>query len=202
MTTLLLDGGPVAPDAPVSRTGGVPLGPAAMVWPECRTCAGPLQFLAQIVLDAGVLALFMCANRPGECEQWSPSAGGNLALLLPTEGLVPVPAPRGADPEVLGLGAVRAAVPSAALPAAALPSAALPSAAASEGRAVLGSLGGEPDWLQYDETPDCPACARPMGFAAGLAEGPDPVTAMNFGSGQAYAHVCGGCGRAALLWQC
>ncbi|MFJ1563422.1 hypothetical protein ACIOG8_04215 [Streptomyces erythrochromogenes] len=114
MTTLLLDGGPVAPDAPVSRTGGVPLGPAGMVWPVCRACAGPLRFLAQIVLDAGVLALFMCAHRPGGCEQWSPSAGGNLALLLPAEGLAPVPVPRGADPEVLGLGAVRAAVPAGA----------------------------------------------------------------------------------------
>ncbi|KOU87074.1 MULTISPECIES: hypothetical protein [unclassified Streptomyces] len=192
MTTLLLDGGPVAPHAPVSRTGGVPLGPAGTLWPVCRACAGPLQFLAQIVLDAGVLALFMCAHRPGRCEQWSPSAGGNLALLLPAGGLVPVPVPRGADPQVLGLGAVRAAVPAADLS----------SAGAPEGRAVLGSLGGEPDWLQYDETPDCPACARPMGFAVGLREGPDPVTAMNFGSGRAYAHVCGGCGAATLLWQC
>ncbi|MFJ9942589.1 hypothetical protein [Streptomyces erythrochromogenes] len=195
MTTLLLDGGPVAPDSPVSRTGGVPLGPAGMVWPVCGACAGPLQFLAQLVLDAGVLALFMCAHRPGGCAQWSPSAGGNLALLLPAGDLVPVPVPRGADPEVLGLGAVRAAVPSGA-------GAAAEAGAATEGRAVLGSLGGEPDWLQYDETPDCPSCARPMGFAAGLEEGPDPVTAMNFGSGRAYAHVCGGCGRAALLWQC
>ncbi|MER7734477.1 hypothetical protein ABTX80_26660 [Streptomyces erythrochromogenes] len=190
MTTLLLDGGPVAPDAPVSRTGGVPLGPAGMLWPVCGACAGPLQFLARIVLDAGALALFMCAHRPGQCEQWSPFAGGNLALLLPAGDLVPVPVPDGADPELLGLGAVRAAVPSAA------------GAAGTEGRAVLGSLGGEPDWLQYDETPDCPSCARPMAFAAGLEEGPDPVTAMNFGSGRAYAHVCGGCGRAALLWQC
>ncbi|MFF0553243.1 hypothetical protein ACFYUL_30275 [Streptomyces sp. NPDC004311] len=187
MTTWLLDGGPVAADAPVSRTGGVPLAPAGTVWPVCRACAGPLQFLAQLVLDAGVLALFMCAHRPGGCAQWNPSAGGNLALLLPAGGLVPVPVPRGADPEVLALGAVRAALAAPAVTA---------------GRAVLGVLGGEPDWLQYDETPGCPGCARPMEFAAGLEEGPDPVTSMNFGSGRGYAHVCRGCGRAAFLWQC
>ncbi|MEV7509706.1 hypothetical protein AB0O57_17320 [Streptomyces sp. NPDC091201] len=91
------------------------------------------------------------------------------------------------DPEVLGLGAVRVALAAPAVTA---------------GRAVLGVLGGEPDWLQYDETPGCPGCARPMEFAAGLEEGPDPVTSMNFGSGRGYAHVCRGCGRAAFLWQC
>ncbi|MFG2230084.1 hypothetical protein ACGFNX_08680 [Streptomyces sp. NPDC048723] len=116
MTTILLDGGPVAPDAQVSRTGGVPTAPAGTVWPVCRLCAGPLQFLGQIVLGdtapagPGVLALFMCAHRPGRCEQWSPTAGGNLALLLPAGDLVSVPAPA-ADGDVLGLGAVRAAVP-------------------------------------------------------------------------------------------
>ncbi|WP_326591522.1 YwqG family protein [Streptomyces sp. NBC_01310] len=195
MTTLLLDGGPVAPDAPVTRTGGVPLAPAGTAWPACAACAGPLQFLAQILLGdlpgttaptPGVLALFMCANRPGQCEQWSPTAGGNLALLLPADRLEPVPAPD-ADEDLLGLGAVRAAVPAATAPTSAT---------------VLGRLGGTPAWLQYDETPHCPACARPMDFTAELAEGPDPVTAMNFGSGRAYAHTCTPCGRATLLWQC
>ncbi|MEU7605642.1 DUF1963 domain-containing protein [Streptomyces sp. NPDC041003] len=196
MTTLLLDGGPVAPDAPVTRTGGTPLAPAGTAWPTCASCAAPLQFLAQIHLGdlpghtaptPGVLALFMCANRPGQCEQWSPTAGGNLALLLPADRLEPVRPPDEADQDLLGLGAVRAAVPAPTAPATAT---------------ILGRLGGTPDWLQYDETPDCPTCARPMDFAAELTEGPDPVTAMNFGSGRAYVHTCTPCGRAALLWQC
>ncbi|MFI7358156.1 hypothetical protein ACIBTP_30070 [Streptomyces avidinii] len=41
-----------------------------------------------------------------------------------------------------------------------------------------------------------------MSYVAGLREGPEPTTAMNFGSGRAYAHVCAPCGRAALFWQC
>ncbi|MFB6805326.1 hypothetical protein [Streptomyces sp. NPDC056387] len=41
-----------------------------------------------------------------------------------------------------------------------------------------------------------------MDFVAELAENPDPVTAMNFGSGRAYAHPSTLCGRAARLWQC
>ncbi|MGW2268905.1 DUF1963 domain-containing protein [Streptomyces yangpuensis] len=197
MTTLLLDGGPTAPDAPVTRTGGTPLAPTGTPWPTCATCTAPLQFLAQIHLGdlpghtaptPGVLALFMCANRPGQCEQWSPTAGGNLALLLPADHLEPVPAPHGTDPELLTLGAVRAAVPTPTQP--------------PPGATVLGRLGGTPDWLQYDETPDCPTCTRPMTFTAELTEGPDPATAMNFGSGRAYAHTCTPCGRAALLWQC
>ncbi|MFJ6782041.1 DUF1963 domain-containing protein [Streptomyces yangpuensis] len=197
MTTLLLDGGPTAPDAPVTRTGGTPLAPTGTPWPTCATCTAPLQFLAQIHLGdlpghtaptPGVLALFMCANRPGQCEQWSPTAGGNLALLLPADHLEPVPAPHGTDPELLTLGAVRAAVPTPTPP--------------PPGATVLGRLGGTPDWLQYDETPDCPTCTRPMTFTAELTEGPDPATAMNFGSGRAYAHTCTPCGRAALLWQC
>ncbi|MFJ3792841.1 hypothetical protein [Kitasatospora sp. NPDC090091] len=68
---------------------------------------------------------------------------------------------------------------------------------------MLGRLGGEPDWLQYDETPSCSSCARPMAFVAQLQEGPDPVTAMNFGGGgTAYAFACEPCAGAAFLWQC
>ncbi|GAA2790986.1 hypothetical protein GCM10010505_18270 [Kitasatospora aburaviensis] len=69
--------------------------------------------------------------------------------------------------------------------------------------AVLGQLGGRPDWLQFDETPSCSSCARPMSFVAQLQEGPDPITAMNFGGGgRAYAFVCEPCAGAAFLWQC
>jgi hypothetical protein len=227
MTTLMLDAGPIADDALVTRVGGVPLAPAGTEWPSCAACAGPMQFLAQVLLaDAGfpgggptgpggpsgrsasqaVLALFACQNEPGMCDDWAPDSGGNRALLFPFDSARPLPLPapaEGADPRVLLLGAVRAVGrvhddehdyddASAAW-------------AARTGRTenqVLGQLGGEPSWLQDDETPDCPGCGRPMPFVVQLQEGPEARTAMNFGSGSAYAFACEPCAAAAFLWQC
>ncbi|MDX6328614.1 MAG: hypothetical protein QOI83_997, partial [Streptomycetaceae bacterium] len=44
-----------------------------------------MQFLAQLPLDdgRGVLAVFVCQNDPGMCEDWDPVAGGNRALVFP-----------------------------------------------------------------------------------------------------------------------
>jgi hypothetical protein len=62
---------------------------------------------------------------------------------------------------------------------------------------LIGQLGGEPSWMQGDETPDCPSCSRPMPLAAQLYE-----RGANFGTGEAYAFHCPACGTAAFLWQC
>ncbi|MFE2323855.1 hypothetical protein ACFXD5_08070 [Streptomyces sp. NPDC059385] len=226
-TTLMIHDGSAAPHAPITRIGGLPLAPPGTKWPTCTTCSGPLQFIAQIVLDdeRGVLAVFMCANAPGMCEEWSATAGGNRAYLFPSAGLVPVPLPalpaaeepdedddddeddydedEEDDEDVRQLGAVRA-VERVTVAGAEYRSASEAWSARS-GRPrgeVLGQLGGTPDWLQYDQTPDCPDCGGPMGFVAQLGEGPDHLTAPNFGSGRAYAHACEPCGRAAFLWQC
>ncbi|KOU25130.1 hypothetical protein ADK52_12770 [Streptomyces sp. WM6372] len=229
-TTLLIHDGSAAPDAPVTRIGGLPLAPAGTRWPTCTTCSGPLQFIAQLVLDGGrgVLAVFMCANDPGSCQEWSATAGGNRAYLFPPTGLVPVPLPAlptsededdggdGGDDEdeddgdhdeddedVRQLGAVRTVrAVAVAEPQYRAASKAWSERSGRPTRHVLGQLGGAPDWLQNDETPDCPDCGGPMEFVARLEEGPDPLTAPNFGSGSAYAHACEPCGRAAFLWQC
>lgn len=66
---------------------------------------------------------------------------------------------------------------------------------------VLGQLGGEPSWIQDDETPDCPVCRQPMAFVAQLEQGHDHRTAANFGGGCAYAFVCEPCREGAFLWQ-
>ncbi|MCY0928715.1 hypothetical protein OTB20_21405 [Streptomyces sp. H27-H1] len=211
-TTLMIHSGSAAPDALVTRIGGLPLAPAGTRWPTCTACAGPLRFIVQMVLDGerGVLSVFMCANDPGMCEEWSAQAGGNRAYLFPATGLVPVPLPAlpstvdGDDEEdPRQLGAVR----TVEIVATADPDywSASQAWSAQSGRStqeVLGQLGGAPDWLQHDETPDCPGCGSPMGFVTQLEEGPDHLTAPNFGSGSAYAHACEPCGRAAFLWQC
>ncbi|MFJ5546306.1 hypothetical protein [Streptomyces sp. NPDC093225] len=220
MTTLITYAGQGTPGAAVTRIGGVPLAEPGTVWPTCAPCGGPLKFLAQFRLDesgsalAGVggrqahahmLALFACQNRLGECEDWNASSGGNLALLLPARGLRRIARPRGrsVDIEKLFLGATHAAEPHVA--AEADYDSACAAWAAQTGRPrnhVLGQLGGTPAWLQYDQTPLCPSCAAPMRLAVQLQEGPDPITAMNFGTGRAYAFTCIPCGEAAFLWQC
>ncbi|KJS63329.1 hypothetical protein VM95_03810 [Streptomyces rubellomurinus] len=217
--------GTTAPTALVTRTGGVPLAPAGTSWPQCSTCDGPMQFLAQVLLDdlgrhtgqgaaegRDVLALFMCQNDPGMCEEWDPQAGGNRALLFPTAALQPIPVPtldededEDDDREPILLGAVSAIAYEE------------PSTAADYGQAckdwasrpgrtqldVLGQLGGRPAWLQNDETPACPACAGEMPLVVQLEEGRDHATAMNFGGrGEAYAFACEPCAQAVFLWQC
>jgi hypothetical protein len=176
-----------------------------------------MQFLAQIVLgdlgrsvdqgdsqDGRVMAIFMCQNDPGMCDEWSPTAGGNKALLFPAARVRPMLAPGADDSEdVLRLGAVNA-VALVSLPAADYGSAReeWSSRGGNELGNVLGQLGGQADWLQNDETPGCPACTRPMDLVAQLEEGPDHATAMNFGGrGTAFAFACQPCVEAAFLWQ-
>ncbi|MEU8539416.1 hypothetical protein AB0C52_05345 [Streptomyces sp. NPDC048717] len=221
-TTLMIEAGPAAPDAPVTRTGGVPLAPAGTVWPHCASCEGPMTFLAEVFPEdadgsgAGraVLALFACRNDPGMCEDWDPYAGGNRALLFARDGLAPLPVPEaagGADGEgAFTLGAVRTValerVPGADYDQARAAWTGDEEEGNGEGAgkpAVLGQLGGNPAWIQGDETPTCPACARPMPLAVQLEEGPDHRTSMNFGGGGCgYAFACEPCGQALFLWQC
>ncbi|MFF4287247.1 DUF1963 domain-containing protein [Streptomyces sp. NPDC001633] len=214
MTTLLIDAGPTAPESLVTRTGGVPLAPAGTEWPCCASCEGPMQFLAQVILNnrdagaaegkRGILALFACQNDPGMCNDWEPFSGGNRALLFPMADLDPLPRPEGAEQTLLVLGAVRAA--DLVQEADDNYELARETWAARSERldsSVLGQLGGDPAWIQGDETPSCPSCAGTMPFVVQLEEGPDHSTAMNFGGGGcAYAFACEPCGRALLLWQC
>ncbi|MFD8910234.1 hypothetical protein [Streptomyces sp. NPDC059575] len=180
---LLVDGGEAVADAPVPRTGGVPLVPEGFVWPDCRECGDPLQFLAQLPLDPGAVAVFFCQNDPGMCDDWDATAGANRAYVFRgplSAAAVP------AEGETL-LGAVTALRPHPAGTPATEP--------------VLGRLGGEPDWIQGDETPDCPSCATRMTFTAELEEGADFATSANFGGGRGYVFHCHPCGEAAFLWQ-
>ncbi|MEW2130422.1 hypothetical protein [Streptomyces sp. NPDC005435] len=163
----------------------MPLVPEGFGWPNCRECGGPLQFLAHLPLDTGAVAVFFCQNDPGMCDDWDAAAGANRAFVFQgplSAAAVP------AEGETL-LGAVTALRPHPAGTPAAEP--------------VLGRLGGEPDWIQNDETPDCPSCATPMTFTAELEEGTDFATPVNFGGGgRGYVFHCRPCEEAAFLWQC
>lgn len=210
MTTLMTYAGPVDARSPVTRTGGVPLTPVGFSWPRCAECAGPMQFLAQLLLadlksygaeeDGDVLSIFMCQNDPGMCDEWDPVSGGNRALLFPYGELTPAAVPAEGKtllPEVSGIAYATIDVDDYGE--------ARDHWSKMSGRPleeVLGQLGGTPSWLQYDETPPCPSCQQPMSFIAQLEEGHDHRTSANFGGGGCgYSFACEPCRQGVFLWQ-
>lgn len=155
---LLIYGGEAVADAPALRTGGVPLVPDGFVWPECRECEGAMQFLAHLPLEFRVVAVFLSQNDPGMCDDWDATAGGNRAFLFTGQLAVASISPEG---ETV-LGAVTA-----------LDIHPTPTGDVPVPERVLGRLGGEPHWLQDDETPNCPSCGTRMTFTAEIEEGHD-----------------------------
>lgn len=196
MVQLMTYAGEAAPDAPGTRTGGVPLVPAGFTWPTCVECEGNLQFLAQVPApgDDTTLLAFMCANDPGLCEEWDPY-GGNAALLVSGE-LRPAEVPAEGETALGAVSAVALAEHDGDYE-----SGRQAYLAQQRQRDVLGQLGGEPSWLQGDDTPECDGCESPMTFVAQLEEGHDHRTAANFGGGSAYTFACAPCGKAAFLTQ-
>lgn len=206
MTTLMVYAGPAAEDAAVTRTGGMPLVPGGFSWPTCRSCSGPMMFLAQVMPnepaplgESGVLSVFMCQNDPGMCDEWDPQAGGNQALLLPLAGLRPAAVADGSVTRLGEVSGVEYVTMDTGYGQSCQAWADRERRPVSE---VLGQVGGQPSWLQHDETPACPECTTPMTFAVQLEEGHDRRTAANFGGGGCgYAFTCHRCGTAAFLWQ-
>ena len=205
--TILMINQPEASEQASDQTmfGGRPSAPAGQLdWPTCATCGGPMEFEGQLrnTADSSLLLVFMCQNDPGCCDEWDANEGGNKVLVVPASNLQLVTPPEKGQ-------TVRATRYGAKLLNSAEPNydSARQQWADESGespRHVLGQMGGEPTWVQNDETPDCDACGQPMQLLAQLEEGPDHRTAMNFGSGCGYVFRCGctqpGLGK--LLWQC
>lgn len=149
-----------------------------------------------------LLLLFMCQNDPGLCEEWDADAGGNAAVAVSADDL------RHAQPPSEGVVLRDTCYGAAVLPfAAADYDAARDAWAAANGRSpreVLGQAGGEPAWVQNDETPSCELCGEPMTLVAQLEQGPAAGTEMNFGGGGcAYVFRCRRDALSAkMLWQC
>jgi hypothetical protein len=183
---LLIRDGMCAADEPRMRMGGIPLVPEDFEWPACRTCDGAMQFLAHLPLDTGTISVFYCQNDPGMCDEWDAASGGTRAYFF-SNPLRPAAVP--AEGKTL-LGATMGL----RLQCEETPTREL----------IMGQVGGDPGWLQNDETPLCPECTSPMAFAAELQEGHDFATAAaNFGgSGRGYVFRCDHCMTAAFLWQC
>jgi hypothetical protein len=171
--------GEVSADTDVARIGGQPIAPANTTWPSCARCSGPLRFIAQHPMPGGKRVLaFLCENDAGMCDEWDPVSGANLVLVV--AGGTALQPPPGSETRpitpvfgpAIGLG--------------------------TTGDASVGLLGGEPAWIQNDETPEC--CDKPMDFVLQLDEHAHPQ--LNFcGGGSAYVFACRSCERGAYIMQ-
>jgi hypothetical protein len=167
-----------------------------------------MQFLAQLPTSEAdipeiaarnqTLLLFHCQNHPGVCYEWEADEGGNAAVLVPVDGRQPLAAPPGDTllPEQTGMAFeawVQPTDPSEAFEAY------LDTLLEKRGQ-MLGKMGGEPVWLQFDQTPKC-ACGQAMLLVAQIE---DFDFNINFGGGgDGYAFACPACPTSAkFLWQC
>ncbi|CAM5227993.1 hypothetical protein SMICM304S_11176 [Streptomyces microflavus] len=179
--TLMIYDGTTGETAPGLRTGGIPLVPVGFLGPV-RHLRGRDAVPGELPVDEGTVAVFICANDPGLCEEWDPFDGGNRAYLFPSAvsgGLVPATVPAEGETRLGAVSAVKTVtVEEDTYDDARSAYAEL----CGRGRAVLGSLGGEPDWYYADRVPNCPECEKPMAFVAHLEEGNETATAANYGA--------------------
>lgn len=205
MIRLLVHDGEVAVDGPGHRLGGIPLVAADFGWPSCATCGHRLQFLAQLRLedigagDSGLLSLFVCRSEPGLCDEFMANEGGNAAFVFDADALRPATVPPG-DYTLTAAHAAMRTVAVAGTDDYEQARGGYPRTSEA-GVPVLGQLGGAPEWIQFEEVPDCPACETPMTFVVQLEEGVGWPVAMNFGGGCGYGFRCRTCPRAAFLYQ-
>jgi hypothetical protein len=188
--------------SPQTRFGGAPPIDGRFSWPACSTCERPLPFLGQVRSpDAKHLHLiFMCEGDIDGCCPWDADGGANAVVCVDADTVgvaAGAPVSGGVRCEPYG-SRVECVEVSHYNEARTLWSERNP----GRRREVLGQIGGEADWLNFDGTPDCDHCRRPMRFVAQLEAGPDHETEMNFGGGCGYLFECacaGGSGK--FLWQ-
>ncbi len=70
---------------------------------------------------------------------------------------------------------------------------------AGKGIGERSKLGGEPDFIQGDETPQCPGCRMPMTFYAQLDSLDDDI--MLADCGMIYVFVCFDCNETVSILQ-
>lgn len=190
----------------ITKIGGHPSAVADFAWPTCRSCAGAMQFIAQIKLaetnipeftDRTTIALiFQCQNDPGMCDDWDADGGGNIVLLVdPGDEIVAAPEGETALPKesLVALSNYDSSISSQT------PDDNYVSSYEND-QSVIGKLAGHPVWIQADETPNCP-CGESMTFVAMLEE--RGGGGINFGgAGAGYAFACATCAHTAkFLWQ-
>jgi hypothetical protein len=166
-----------------------------------------MQYLASLPLTqdleaaphgSSALLLFQCQQQPGMCEEWAPDSGGNAALITDIKNAEPIAPPSG--PTFLPTRNALNFLPYEEPVDADEASEQYEDIRSAPQSLVAGKAGGQPAWIQYDETPTC-RCGAVMSFVAQLDE--RAASGLNFGGGSAYAFICKHCRLSAkLLWQC
>ncbi len=143
------------------------------------------------------LLLFECQQQPGSCEEWSANSGGNAAVITSLSDAKPLAPPSGPTFLSNGFALDFLACVDPANKEDVLQN--YEEVRTAPGSRMVGKAGGEPAWIQNDETPTC-GCGATMSFVAQLEE---CAEGLNFGCGTAYAFVCKHCREnAKFLWQC
>lgn len=169
--------------APQHSFGGKFASPVA-----CSECGNNTNLMAQIdlsdpalpktVLTGMKLPVFWCLA----CLEWDPAffdLSGSAPRALNPKGEIIPGTPKSDGEEDLPLRAVTLSP-------------------VKKKAGLKSKVGGAPNWIQLDETPDCPKCKRPMAFALQLASD----SRIAFGDmGLLYAFVCPECKTAASLVQ-
>lgn len=195
-----------------TKIGGTPHGLPAGQWPQCRQCRHPLRFVLQLDLRSPLLLssayqlafLFLCEGYEDErgCHTWDAEAGANAIVFAsgPSEERTPSPANIGFFPE-------RAVDWTDYIPVTEenedsgfinresweQVEQALETTSDDEdivitvpehyGAPETLLIGGDPQWLQSDESPTCPRCSGPLRLLA-----------------QIDALIDAGCGDAESYW--
>lgn len=154
----------------------------------CPECGNATNLMAQIdlsdpalpktALKGMKLPVFWCLD----CLEWDPAffdLSGSAPRALDSKGKIIAKKPKGNGEEDL-------------------PSRAVILAPVEKKAGLKSTVGGAPNWIQMDGTPDCPKCERPMAFALQLASD----SRIAFGDmGLLYAFVCPECKTGASLVQ-
>jgi hypothetical protein len=168
-----------------------------------------MQFLAQIpLMECDIpelkgrqqsLLLFQCQHDPGSCDEWDADSGGNAAILTESSPPNAVKAPSGET--TLPSESKILFEPYDDSVSGETPDENYCRAFDATSSKVLGKLGGQPLWIQGEETPSC-SCGQLMVFVAQIES--RGGGGINFGdAGAGYAFVCTRCPAAAkFLWQC
>lgn len=179
---------PVPITQPIFKIGGNPIFLAETMWPHCERCGKEMIFLAQIPLlnpisfstTFQMAYLFMCVadDRRYQCYPWEAYSGANRVILQTGEKQI-VGTPSQPSPYPDYKGYFQQAQETTFYPK-------------DEGKERISDtskrnqpseqtkLGGIPAWVQYDETPSCHICHKPMRLLIQIDAALDGTLPMNF----------------------